>query len=110
MKKIEAIIRPERLNTVKAALEEIGVHGMTVYEVEGRGEQKGLEFTHRAGKYRIDLLPKRKIDIIVPDDQVQKVVDKIITAARTGEIGDGKIFITNVEKVIKIRTGEMTEK
>jgi nitrogen regulatory protein P-II 1 len=110
MKKIEAIIRPERLNTVKAALEEIGVHGMTVYRVEGRGEQKGLEFTHRAGKYRIDLLPKRKIDIVVPDDQVQVVVDKIISSARTGEIGDGKIFITNVEKVIKIRTGEMKDK
>jgi nitrogen regulatory protein P-II 1 len=106
MKKIEAIIRPERLNTVKAALEEIGVHGMTVYEVQGRGEQKGLEFTHRAGKYRIDLLPKRKIDIIVPDEQVQQVVEKIISAARTGEIGDGKIFISAVEKAIKIRTGE----
>lgn len=110
MKKIEAIIRPEKLSQVKSALEEIGIMGMTIYEVHGRGEQKGLEFTHRAGKYRVDLLAKTKIDIVVEDDLVEKVVNKIIESARTGEIGDGKIFITDVEKVIKIRTGEVSKK
>jgi nitrogen regulatory protein P-II 1 len=109
-KKIEAIIRSEKLNPVKSALEEIGVRGMTVFEVHGRGEQKGLEFTHRAGKYRVDLLPKTKIEIIVDDADLQKVVDTLVVSAKTGEIGDGKIFITPVEKVIRIRTGEVTSK
>jgi len=109
-KKIEAVIRSEKLNPVKTALEEIGVLGMTVYEVHGRGEQKGLEFTHRAGKYRVDLLPKTKIEIVVSDADCQKVVDTLIAAARTGDIGDGKIFISAVDKVIRIRTGEVTAK
>jgi nitrogen regulatory protein P-II 1 len=109
-KKIEAIIRSEKLNPVKTALEEIGVLGMTVQEVHGRGEQKGLEFTHRAGKYRVDLLPKTKIDIVVNDADCQKVIDVIIASARTGDIGDGKIFISPVEKAIRIRTGEVTTK
>lgn len=108
MKKIEAIIRPERLNQVKTSLEEMGVKGMTVYEVHGRGEQKGLEFTHRAGKYRVDLLAKKKIEIVIGDADVDKVVEKIIESARSGEIGDGKIFISPVEKVIRIRTGEVS--
>jgi nitrogen regulatory protein P-II 1 len=110
MKKIEAIIRPEKLNPVKSALEEIGVMGMTIYEVHGRGEQKGLEFTHRAGKYRVDLLAKTKIEIVVADGDVDKVVDKIIEVARTGEIGDGKVFISPIEKVIRIRTNEVMKK
>jgi nitrogen regulatory protein P-II 1 len=110
MKKIEAIIRPEKLNPVKSAMEEIGIMGMTITQVHGRGEQKGLEFTHRAGKYRVDLLSKTKLEIIVEDDQVDKVVDKIIESARTGEIGDGKIFVSPVEKAIRIRTGEVTKK
>ena len=109
-KKIEAVIRSEKLNPVKSALEEIGVLGLTVYEVHGRGEQKGLEFTHRAGKYRVDLLPKTKIEIVVDDVECQKVVDTLIASARTGDIGDGKIFISQVEKVIRIRTGEVTSK
>ena len=109
-KKIEAIIRSEKLNPVKSALEEIGVLGMTVYEVHGRGEQKGLEFTHRAGKYRVDLLPKTKIEIVVNDADLQKVIDTVIASARTGDIGDGKIFVSPVEKVIRIRTGEVTIK
>jgi len=109
-KKIEAIIRSEKLNPVKSALEEIGVLGITVYEVHGRGEQKGLEFTHRAGKYRVDLLPKTKIEIVVNDTDLQKVIDTVIAAARTGDIGDGKIFVSPVEKVIRIRTGELTTK
>ena len=110
MKKIEAIIRPEKLNPVKSALEEIGVMGMTVHEVHGRGEQKGLEFTHRAGKYRVDLLAKTKIEIVISDDDVDKVVQKIMETARTGEIGDGKIFISPIEKVIRIRTSEVMTK
>ncbi|HEY3419901.1 MAG TPA: P-II family nitrogen regulator [Methanomassiliicoccales archaeon] len=109
-KKIEAIIRSEKLNPVKTALEQIGVLGITVYEVHGRGEQKGLEFTHRAGKYRVDLLPKTKIEIVVDDADCQKVVDALVASARTGDIGDGKIFISAVEKVIRIRTGEVTSK
>lgn len=109
-KKIEAIIRSEKLNPVKSALEEIGVLGMTVYEVHGRGEQKGLEFTHRAGKYRVDLLPKTKIEIVVDDADCQRVVDALVASARTGDIGDGKIFVSPVDKAIRIRTGEATSK
>jgi nitrogen regulatory protein P-II 1 len=110
MKRIEAVIRTEKLNPVKNALEEIGVVGMTVYDVHGRGEQKGLEFTHRAGTYRVDLLPKTKIEIVASDGEVDKIVESIVKAARTGDIGDGKIFVSNVEKAIKIRTGEVTAK
>ena len=110
MKRIEAIIRTEKLNPVKNALEEIGIIGMTVYDVHGRGEQKGLEFTHRAGTYRVDLLPKTKIEIVAGDADVDKIVAAIIKAARTGDIGDGKIFVSNVDKAIKIRTGEASNK
>jgi nitrogen regulatory protein P-II 1 len=106
MKKIEAIIRPEKLNPVKEALEQVGIMGMTVSQVRGRGEQKGLEFTHRAGKYRVDLLQKTKIEVVVDDKDVDKVLIAIIDHAKTGEIGDGKIFITTVDKVVRIRTGE----
>lgn len=110
MKKIEAIIRSERLDTVKCGLEKVGMNGMTVTDVLGRGEQKGLEFTHRAGKYRIDLLPKIKVEVVVRDDDVKKVIDAIIEHARTGEIGDGKIFVSPVEEVIRIRTGESSNR
>ena len=110
MKRIEAVIRTEKLNPVKTALEEIGAVGMTVYDVHGRGEQKGLMFTHRAGTYRVDLLPKTKIEIVASDADVDKIVEAIVKAARTGDIGDGKIFITTVEKAIKIRTGEASTK
>ncbi len=106
MKMIIAIIRPERLGSVKAALEEIGIHGLTVSEVHGRGEQKGLEFTHRAGKYRVDMLPKVKIEVVVKDNLETKVVETICSSARTGEVGDGKIFVLPVAKSIKVRTGE----
>jgi len=106
MKKIEAIIRGERLDPVKAGLEAIGINAMTITDVLGRGEQKGLEFSHRAGKYRVDFLPKVKVEVIVPNSIASKVVDSIINCARTGEIGDGKIFVSPVEEVIKIRTGE----
>ncbi len=90
MKKIEAVIRPEKLNQVKAALEAIDALGMTITDVRGRGEQKGLEFINRAGKYRIDLLPKIKLEVVVPDNESEKVIATIIEAAHTGNIGDGK--------------------
>lgn len=110
MKKIEAIIRPERLNQVKAALEAVDALGMTIYEVHGRGEQKGLEFINRAGKYRVDLLPKTVIVLVVPDKEVDLVIRTILESARTGEFGDGKIFVTEVERCIRIRTGEEDDK
>jgi nitrogen regulatory protein P-II 1 len=110
MKKVEAIIRPEKLSAVKNALEEIGVHGLTAYEVHGRGEQKGLEFTHRAGKFRVDMLPKCKLEVVVKDDKVEAVVEAICAAARTGDVGDGKIFILPMETVIKVRTGDVEER
>jgi nitrogen regulatory protein P-II 1 len=106
MKKIEAVIRHEKLNQVKAALESVDISGMTVQEVRGRGEQKGLEFINRAGKYRVDLLPKMLVTIVVPDKKVAAIVDALIHGARTGEIGDGKIFVSEVERCIRIRTGE----
>jgi nitrogen regulatory protein P-II 1 len=106
MQMIVAVIRPERLGSVKVALEEIGVHGLTVSEVHGRGEQKGLEFTHRAGKYRVDMLPKVKIEVVVKDSMEEKVIETICKSARTGEVGDGKIFVFPVAKAIKVRTGE----
>ncbi|WP_019178559.1 P-II family nitrogen regulator [Methanomassiliicoccus luminyensis] len=110
MMKIDAIIRPEKTNQVKAALEEIDVIGITVHDVHGRGEQKGLEFINRAGKYRVDLLPKTLLTVVVPDPDVDKVIDTIVTAARTGEMGDGKIFVSPVERCVRIRTGEVDEK
>ncbi len=106
MKKIEAIIRSETLDSVKCGLEKMGMNALTITDVMGRGEQKGLEFTHRTGKYRVDLLPKIKIEIVVRDEDAKKVIDIVIEKARTGEIGDGKIFVSPVEEVIKIRTGE----
>ncbi|HUT27588.1 MAG TPA: P-II family nitrogen regulator [Methanomassiliicoccales archaeon] len=106
MKKIEAIIRGERLEAVKVGLEKIDVNAMTITDVLGRGEQKGLEFTHRAGKYRVDMLPKVKVEVVVNDDRAQAVIDAIVECARTGEIGDGKIFVVPVEETIRIRTGE----
>ncbi len=110
MKKVEAIIRPERLNQVKAALEAVDALGMTIYDVHGRGEQKGLEFINRAGKYRVDLLPKTVIELVVPDKEVDMVIRTIIESARSGEMGDGKIFVTDVERCIRIRTGEENDK
>ena len=106
MKKIEAIVRSETLDSVKCGLERLGMNAMTITDVMGRGEQKGLEFSHRTGKYRVDLLPKIKIEIVVRDEDARKVIDVIIERARTGEIGDGKIFVCPVEEVIRIRNGE----
>jgi nitrogen regulatory protein P-II 1 len=106
MKKVEAIIREERLTPVKKALEAKNYWGMTVSEVSGRGHQRGISLQGRAGEYRVDLLPKVKIELVVFDEDVDYVVEAILMNARTGETGDGKIFILPVENVIRVRTGE----
>ncbi len=106
MKKIEAIIKPFKLDEVKEALQDVGVQGMTVLEAKGYGRQKGHSELYRGAEYVIDFLPKIKIEVVVPDDMAQPVVDAIVTAARTGKIGDGKIFVSDVSDVIRIRTGE----
>ena len=106
MKKVEAIIRPFKLDEVKIALVNAGIVGMTVSEVRGFGRQKGQTERYRGSEYTVEFLQKLKIEVVIEDDQVDLVVDKIIAAARTGEIGDGKIFISPVEQVIRIRTGE----
>jgi nitrogen regulatory protein P-II 1 len=106
MKKIEAVIKPFKLDEVKEALQDIGVQGMTVLEAKGYGRQKGHSELYRGAEYVIDFLPKIKLEVVVPDDLAQPVIDAITTAARTGKIGDGKIFVTDVLEVIRIRTGE----
>ncbi len=105
-KKIEAIIREEKLNDVKNALREIGIVGMNIVEIRGQGRQGGIELTGRTGTYRVDLLPKIQINIVLSDHNVEKTVETICKAARTGNTGDGLIFIYPVEEVIRIRTGE----
>lgn len=109
MKKIEAIIREEKLNAVKKALEEHSYFGMTVSEVSGRGKQKGIPLQWRAGEYRVDLLPKLKIELVVLDEDVSTAIDAIVRHARTGETGDGKIFVLPVESVVRVRTGDRNE-
>jgi nitrogen regulatory protein P-II 1 len=109
MKKIEAIIREEKLNAVKKALEEKSYFGMTVSEVSGRGKQKGIPLQWRVGEYRVDLLPKLKIELVVLDEDVSVVIDAIVSNARTGETGDGKIFVLPVETVVRVRTGDRNE-
>ncbi len=106
MKKIEAIIKPFKLDEVKEALQEVGVQGMTVLEAKGYGRQKGHSELYRGAEYVIDFLPKLKIEVVVADDLASAVIDAIQTAARTGKIGDGKIFVSEVTDVIRIRTGE----
>ena len=106
MKKIEAIIKPFKLDEVKEALQEVGVQGITVTEAKGFGRQKGHTELYRGAEYVVDFLPKVKIEIVLPDDHVERAVDAIQKAARTGRIGDGKIFISTIEEVIRIRTGE----
>ncbi|MDO6427814.1 MULTISPECIES: nitrogen regulatory protein P-II [Thalassotalea] len=106
MKKIEAIIKPFKLDDVREALGEIGVTGMTVSEVKGFGRQKGHTELYRGAEYMVDFLPKAKIEIVVASENVERCVEAIIETAQTGKIGDGKIFITDVERVIRIRTGE----
>ena len=106
MKKIEAIIKPFKLDEVKDALNAIGIKGMTVSEVKGYGRQKGHTEIYRGAEYVVDFIPKIKLDIIVADEMVDQVIDTIIDKSRTGKIGDGKIFVTPVERVVRVRTGE----
>jgi len=106
MKKIEAIIKPFKLDEVKIALTKIGVHGMTLTEVVGFGRQKGHTETYRGTEYKTDFLPKAKIEIIVTDELASQVIETIAKSAKTGKIGDGKIFLSSIEEVIRIRTGE----
>ena len=106
MKKIEAIIKPFKLDEVKEALQEVGVQGITVTEAKGFGRQKGHTELYRGAEYVVDFLPKVKIEIVLADGQVEMAIEAIKTAAQTGRIGDGKIFVSNIEEVIRIRTGE----
>jgi nitrogen regulatory protein PII len=106
MKKIEAIIKPFKLDEVKAALQELGVQGMTVLEAKGYGRQKGHTELYRGAEYVVDFLPKIKIELVITDDQLTSVLDVIQSAARTGRIGDGKIFVSDITEVVRIRTGE----
>jgi nitrogen regulatory protein P-II 1 len=106
MKKIEAIIKPFKLDEVKEALQELGVQGMTVIEAKGYGRQKGQTELYRGAEYVVDFLPKIKIEVVVADDQLSRALDAIAVSARTGRIGDGKIFVSDILDVIRIRTGE----
>jgi nitrogen regulatory protein PII len=106
MKKVEAIIRPFKLEEVKEALVEEGIRGLTISEVRGYGRQKGHTETYRGSEYRIEFVPKIKIEVVIEDSKVEKIVDAILKTAKTGQVGDGKIFIYNVEDVVRIRTGE----
>jgi len=109
MRKVEAIIKPFKLDEVKEALNEIGIQGITVSEVKGFGRQKGHTELYRGAEYVVDFIPKIKMEIIVSDDLVAQVVDTIADAAKTGRIGDGKIFVTPIDEVVRIRTGERGE-
>ncbi|MDO8870379.1 MAG: P-II family nitrogen regulator [Methanobacteriaceae archaeon] len=109
MKRIIAIIRPDKFETVKNSLEELGINGMTVEDVKGRGRQLGITESYRGKDYTVDLLPKVRLEIIVKSIDVDKVVDTIVNQAKTGDIGDGKIFISPIEEVVRIRTGEKGE-
>ena len=106
MKKIEAIIKPFKLDEVKDALQEIGLQGLTVTEAKGFGRQKGHTELYRGAEYVVDFLPKVKLEIVLGDGMVEKAIEAIITSAKTGRIGDGKIFVSNVEEAVRIRTGE----
>ena len=110
MKEITAVIRPDKLEVVKEALQEIQCNGVTVTEVKGRGRQLGITESYRGRDYKVDLLPKTRLEIIVNDEDVDSVVEAIVKTAQTGDIGDGKIFVAPVEEVIRIRTGERGEK
>ena len=106
MKKVTAMIKPFKLDDVREALSDIGIQGMTVTEVKGFGRQKGHTEVYRGAEYAVDFLPKIQIDIVLSDDQIKRVIEVIIETARTGKVGDGKIFVTPVDQVIRIRTGE----
>jgi nitrogen regulatory protein P-II 1 len=107
VKLVVAVVKPHRLDEVKESLREIGVQGLTTTEVEGFGRQRGHTEVYRGAEYQVDFVPKIKVEVVVEDDQAQGVVDAITKAARTGKIGDGKIWVTPVERIVRIRTGEM---
>ncbi len=109
MKRIEAIIRPERLGMVRKALEELGYPGMTVYDVKGHGKQRGLTQQWRGQEYKVDFLPKLKIEVVILDEDVPRMLNAITSSARTGEMGDGKIFVLPVDNAVRVRTGENGE-
>jgi len=109
MKQITAIVKPFKLDDVREALAEVGVTGLTVTEVKGFGRQKGHTELYRGAEYVVDFLPKMRVEVVVNEADVERCVDAIVNAARTGKIGDGKIFVTNVERVVRIRTGEIDE-
>jgi len=106
VKKVEAIIKPFKLDEVKEALQEVGIQGLSVIEAKGFGRQKGHTELYRGAEYVVDFLPKVKIEVVIADDQLDSVIEAIVGAAKTGKIGDGKIFVSNVEQAIRIRTGE----
>ncbi len=110
MKKIEAIVRPEKLDEVKRALEASGYPGITITQIEGHGKQKGVTQQWRGEVYKVDLLPKTKVEIVASDRDLEKIISAIQKAAGTGNVGDGKVFVSNVDEVIRIRTGERGEK
>jgi nitrogen regulatory protein P-II 1 len=107
MKLVTAIVKPHRVDEVKEALRDVGVHGLTTTDVEGFGRQRGQTEVYRGAEYQVDFVPKVRVEVLVPDDEVAGAVDAIVKAARTGKIGDGKIWVTEAEQVIRIRTGEM---
>jgi nitrogen regulatory protein PII len=109
MKKIESIIRPHLLDAVKTALQDVGVVGMTVSEVKGFGRQKGHTETYRGSEYKVEFLPKVKIEVAVPDALVEQAIDAVLKTGKTGKFGDGKVFVTSLEEVVRIRTGERGE-
>jgi nitrogen regulatory protein P-II 1 len=109
MKKIESIVRPHLLDAVKSALQEVGVVGMTVTEVKGFGRQKGHTETYRGSEYQVEFIPKVKVEVAVPDEIAEQVVDAVVKTARTGKFGDGKVFISTLEDVVRIRTGQRGE-
>ena len=109
MKKVEAIVRPHVLEAVKSALQEVGVVGMTVTEVKGFGRQKGHTETYRGSEYKVEFLPKVKIEVVLPDDLADKAVDAVLKTAATGKFGDGKVFVSALTDVVRIRTGERGE-
>jgi nitrogen regulatory protein P-II 1 len=106
MKQVTAVLKPFKLEDVKSALEMLGIQGLTVSEVQGFGRQRGHTEVYRGAEYTVDLVPKVRIDVLVSDDDATKVVDAIVEAARTGKIGDGKVWVTNVDAVVRVRTGE----
>jgi nitrogen regulatory protein P-II 1 len=109
MKKVEAVVRPHLLDAVKAALQDVGIVGMTVSEVKGFGRQKGHTETYRGSEYKVDFLPKVKVEVVIVDEILEKVIEAVLKTAKTGKFGDGKIFVTSLENVVRIRTGERGE-